>query len=335
MGKRRVAVVMGGPSSERDVSLRSGQAVLAHLDPQYFDAYAIELNDWLQAPEALCTLKQRADFVFLALHGQWGEDGRIQGLLDFLGIPYYGSGVLGSALALNKARAKSVYRDLGMLQAPGYDFRCVVGVGWFAGVTSAAALGDQPLEKKVIEAFIAERLGWDLIVKGVSQGSTLGLGVVESPATFWPVMESVAGMDDEILVERRIRGIEVTAGVIGTYPLQALPLVAITPQIGDLFDYTAKYTPGASLEVCPAPLSPELAQAVQELALRAHRGLGCHAISRSDFILNGDGIYILETNTLPGLTEQSLIPLAARTAGIAFGDLLTRLIDASTQRMGA
>ncbi|MEB3328042.1 MAG: D-alanine--D-alanine ligase [Candidatus Sericytochromatia bacterium] len=336
MGKLRVAVLMGGPSSEREVSLRSGQMVLKNLDPERYEAFAVELDELLAAPAAIAALAERAEFVFLALHGRWGEDGTVQGLLDVLGLPYQGSGVMASALAMNKVRAKAVYQELGLPQARWLDWRRLEEGRFVRGC--AALHGDAPLEPLTaaeVEARTWTTLGADLVLKGATQGSTLGLVMVDRREAFAAALATVAQADEEVLIEERIRGLELTAGVLGDAQPLALPLVEIRPRTSTTFDYEAKYTPGATDEICPARLDPATTARIQDLACRAHHGLGCAGTSRSDFMLRDRVAYILETNTLPGLTEGSLLPQAARAAGIMMPELLDRLVQAGLARQGS
>lgn len=333
MSKLRVAVVMGGPAPEREVSLRSGQMVLKNLDPTQYEAFGLDLSDLLGRPEALASLKAQADFVFLAVHGVPGEDGVVQGMLEVLGLPYYGSGVMASAIAMNKVRAKAIYRELGLPQAASLDLVHVEGRTWRRGLSPLFPAGADRLSEPEIDALLAP-LGPELVLKGASLGSTLGLAMVSDRAEFWPAMHQLLAFEREILIEERIRGLEVTCAVIGGEELQALPLVEIRPKSGELFDYEAKYTPGASEEICPARIDEALTERVQALAMQAHRGLGCWGVSRSDFMIRDGVPYILETNTLPGLTENSLVPIAARTAGIMLPELLDRFIAWGLERQG-
>lgn len=324
---------MGGPSSEREVSLRSGQMVLKNLAPEQYAAFGVELNELLDSATAIAELAARADFVFLALHGRLGEDGTIQGLLDALGLPYQGSGVMASAIAMNKVRSKSVYAELGIPQARWLDWRHLGDGRWQRGNAARhAERGLEALTELELAQICCAELGEDLVLKGASQGSTLGLAMVQGQPAFAPALREVAPYDDEILVEERIRGLEVTASVLGGSAPLALPLVEIRPRTRDVFDYEAKYTPGATDEICPARIPADLTAAVQHLALRAHHGIGCEGASRSDFILRDGQPYILETNTLPGLTEGSLLPQAARAAGIMMPVLLDRLVSDGLQR---
>jgi D-alanine-D-alanine ligase len=333
MGKLRVAVLMGGPSSEREVSLRSGQMVLKNLDPERYEAFPLDLDELLAVPAAIADLAERADFVFLALHGRWGEDGTVQGLLDVLGLPYQGSGVMASALAMNKVRAKAIYQELSLPQARWLDWRRLEDGRFVRGC--AALHGDTPfaaITPGEVEALTCASLGTDVVLKGATQGSTLGLAMVERREAFAAGLAAVAEADDEVLVEERIRGLELTAGVLGEAQALALPLIEILPRTSDTFDYAAKYTPGATEEICPARLDEATTARVQDLARRAHHGLGCAGASRSDFMLRDGVAYILETNTLPGLTEGSLLPQAARAAGIMMPELLDRLVRAGLAR---
>lgn len=333
MEKLRVAVLMGGPSSEREVSLRSAQMMLNYLDPTRYEAFGVELNDLLGRAEAIADLARRADFVFSALHGRWGEDGTVQGMLEVLGIPYQGSDVAASALAMNKVRAKSVYRDMGIPQARGLDFRTAGDGRWLRGLSPLfGGPAVETWDDARMEAFVGEQLGWNIVLKGATQGSTLGLEMVSKQEEFLPAMRRLLAYDHEILIEERISGMELTAGVLGGHEPFALPVIEIRPRASELFDYEAKYTAGACEEICPAPISPELAAEVQALALAAHQALGCWGVSRSDFMVRDGKPYILETNTLPGFTENSLVPMAARTAGIMLPELLDRLIGWGLER---
>ncbi|MEB3285733.1 MAG: D-alanine--D-alanine ligase [Candidatus Sericytochromatia bacterium] len=334
MSKLRVAVLMGGPSSEREVSLRSGQMVLKNLDPERYEPFAVELNDLLASPLALADLAARADFVFLALHGRGGEDGTIQGLLDVFGLPYQGSGVTASAFAMNKVRAKSIFTDLKIPQARYLDWRRTPSGLWQRGHSRFHRIQTlEGLTGQAVETEAKSTLGAELVIKGATQGSSLGLKMVGPGDEFIDALTSVAQTDDEILIEERIRGIEVTAAVIGSGEnLQALPLVEIRPRTSEIFDYQAKYTPGATDELCPAQITEELTARIQQMALWAHHGLACSGASRSDFIIRDEEPYILEINTLPGLTEGSLLPQAARAAGVMLPDLLDLLVTEGLER---
>lgn len=329
--KLRVAVLMGGPSAEREVSLKTGRKVLEALDPERYAAFAVEATELLADPQAPGRLAASADFVFLALHGSFGEDGTVQGLLDAMGLPYQGSGVLASAAGLQKCFTKALLREVGLPVPAGLEFVAAGEGRWRCGRSVDFGL------HRVWEAFspqTASQLvgaclpaGSGYVVKGASQGSTLGLRMIERPEELPEAMAAVAALDPEVLVEVRLSGRELTCGVLGGESPWALPVVEIRPRSADHFDYEAKYTPGASDEICPAPLPQETTEQVQAMALLAHQALGCHGLSRTDFMLTEGGPVILEVNTLPGFTETSLVPLAAKTSGIPFPALLDRLID--------
>jgi D-alanine-D-alanine ligase len=332
MSKLRVAVLQGGPSPEREVSLRSAQMVLKNLDPTKYEAFAVDLSDLLGDAAALAGLKAKADFVFLAVHGSPGEDGTVQGLLDLLGLPYQGSGVMASALAMNKIRSKAVYRELGLPQARGLDFKAVGEDRWQCGLSPLFGQDRPVLTTEQVAKLVGATLGWSLVLKGASQGSTLGLSVVSRREEFAAGMAQVRGYDPEVLIEERLPGLEVTAGVMGGNDVTALPLVEIRPVASDFFDYEAKYAPGGSEEICPARLDEAITKRVQALAVKAHMGLGCWGYSRSDFMIVDGVPYILETNTLPGLTEASLLPKAVRATGTMLPEMLDQLIGWGLER---
>jgi D-alanine-D-alanine ligase len=316
--KVKVAILAGGFSSERDVSLRSGEMARRNLDPERYTAEVIDLKDLL--PPAMLTwadLKARFDVVFIALHGEGGEDGTLQGALELLDMPYTGSGVYASALAMNKRRTKEVYQANGIptADALAFDLRY-------------APLPDVHDAAREAEA----RFGYPHVLKADNQGSSFGVYIVRNAAEFEDAWKGAATFSPEILIERFVPGTEVTCGVIGGQELQALPIVEIVPA-GEWFDFEAKYTPGAAEEIVPARISPELTQKVQELAVNAHKALGCWGMSRTDMRITPAGeIYVLETNTIPGLTEGSLLPKEARAAGIMLPELFDRLISFALAR---
>jgi D-alanine-D-alanine ligase len=316
--KVRVAILAGGFSSERDVSLRSGEMVRRNLDPERFAAEVVDLKDLLP-PASIdwSELKSRFDVAFIALHGEGGEDGTLQGALDLLDMPYTGSGVYASALAMNKWRTKQVYQANGIPTADALAFD----------------LRYSPLPEAREVAHEAEsRFGYPYVLKADNQGSSFGVYIVRRAEEFEAAWKGAASFSPEILIERFVPGTEVTCGVIGGRDLLALPIVEIVPA-GEWFDFEAKYTPGAAEEIVPARLSPELTRQVQELAVKAHKALGCWGMSRTDMRITPDGaIFVLETNTIPGLTEGSLLPKEARAAGIMLPELFDRLISFALTR---
>jgi D-alanine-D-alanine ligase len=347
--KIRVGVLTGGASAERDISLATGAQIAASLDPKRFEVVLLDpLAFMARNPEITAEQREQAqrlikgggrletdhqlprglekqiqsasralvpatrvmtnaepiDVVLIALHGTWGEDGRIQGLLDTIGVPYTGSGVLASALAMDKEVAKQI------LAATGLDVpRGVVVRG---------------TEKEDLDA--ARSIGFPAFVKPVGSGSSVGASIVKSEDELVPAISAALRHDERVLVEEQIRGRELTVPVIGNDDLTALPVIEILTKRA-FFDYSAKYDAGESEEICPAEIPPEVAQRAQDLALRAHRALHCRGMSRLDLMWSKDRMVALEVNTIPGMTANSLLPKAARAAGIGFGDLLARFID--------
>lgn len=300
MAKLRVAVLMGGTSHERAVSLNSGSMVAGALDRAKYDVISVDFTGDL-AP--IIALPGQVDVVFLALHGPGGEDGRMQGVLDLLGLPYTGSGVLGSALAMHKGMAKHIYQAAGVPTPE--------DVTLYRGAPDPAAQ-------------VRAAVGLPCVVKPVNEGSTFGISIVREDAELAPALEEAFRYCGEVIAERFVQGVEISVPVLGADP-QALPAIEIIPKSG-FYDYEMKYTPGATEEICPARISPTAAERAGDYAVRAHRALGCYGVSRTDFIVVGDEPVALETNSLPGMTATSLLPLSARVAGISFSDLLDRLI---------
>jgi len=307
-GKIRIAVLAGGWSGEREVSLKSGKAVYKALNRERYDVTLYDPRDDL---ETLIRKKEEIDLAFILLHGRFGEDGRIQGMLDLLQIPFVGSGVLASAMSLNKRVAKDVFRRAGLPVAE--DLILNRGEGFSA---------DE----------VAERLGVPLVVKPVSEGSSLGIAIAHDRESIAEGIQKAFQYDREVMVEAYVPGTEITCCILGNQVLEALPVVEIVPTDAyAFFDYEAKYTPGATREICPAPIAPHLAERAGEWAKAAHRALGCRVWSRSDMIIREETLYLLETNTIPGMTETSLFPLAARAAGMSLSDLLNRMIRLSLE----
>lgn len=300
-----VALLAGGTSGEREVSLNGAAEVERSLDPQRF---LVRRYDPATDLARLVSDAGQIDFAFILLHGQQGEDGTVQGLLELLGIPYQGSGVLGSAIAMDKHLSKELFRQHGLPVAESVVIR----------------LGE-PVE---LQDLIAQ-LGLPLVVKPVREGSSLGLTIARTLTELQAGIESARRHDRQVMVEQYIKGREITAAVLGNDDLTALPLIEIIPGEGfEFFDYTAKYQAGASQEICPAPISPELTAKAQGYALGAHVALRLRGYSRTDMILDAAGnFYLLETNTIPGMTATSLLPQAAAKHGLSFSQFLERLIE--------
>ncbi len=306
--KKRVALIYGGRSAEREISLFTGRQVSSALVEKGFQVTPLDLDD--KTVTALA--EARPDVVFIALHGKYGEDGCLQGLLDILGLPYVGSGVLASALAMNKAISKRLFRLEGLL--------CPKDV-----LVSSHALRKEGLQGVIGQ--ITKGLDYPMVIKPNKQGSTIGLTVVRSSEDLESAVLNAFKYDDEVLVEEYISGTDITVGVLGNEEPQALPVIEIRSVTG-LYDYEAKYTPGMSEHIIPAQIGAHAYEAAQESALKAHKALGCRGISRSDLIVTpGDEVYILELNTIPGMTRTSLIPDAAKAAGMEFPDLVAFLVE--------
>lgn len=347
MDRLKVAVLMGGLSSEREISLSTGKQVLENLDPLKYDVYGVDAsrmpgsvrkNDLgsssdvaavrqagvqllagteLYGMETLMgNSKLRPDVVFIALHGRFGEDGCVQGLLEMLGLPYTGSGVLASALAMDKTMSKSIMAAAGICVPESFEVT-VKSSGFDADAIVSGA----------------DRLGYPLIVKPSRQGSTIGMSRVFGEDGLLPAVQEASRYDSLILVEKFVEGTELTISVLGNDDPIALPVIEIVPSTG-FYDYQAKYTPGATEEIVPARIDAEATSKVQGLAVRAHKALGCHGASRVDFIYDGRDFYALEVNTIPGMTPTSLLPRAAAASGISFTELLDNLIQFALQDVG-
>lgn len=304
----RVVVLYGGDTAEREVSLRTGRGIMEALRAKGYDVVGI---DFRPTRECLARLVQlQADVVYIALHGRYGEDGRLQGFLDLLGVPYVGSGVLASALAMDKARTKTLARQAGIRVAPDRVIR------------------REELDR-VTPAALAHELGLPLVIKPNREGSTVGLTVAQREEEIGSGLEQAARYDDTILVETFVPGVEVTVGVLGDEQPVALPVIEIVPRKNFYYDYESKYAPGGSEHIIPARITPEAERKVREWAVEAYRLLGCQNYARVDFIVPKDGSdpVLLEVNTLPGMTETSLFPDAARAYGLSYPDMVDRLIQ--------
>ncbi len=294
---RRVAVLCGGFSKERDVSLVSGRAAERALKAKGFEATLIDVTRDMAALVAALTTA-RPDVVFNALHGRFGEDGCIQGLLDMMGLPYTSSGRLASAAAMDKPMAKLLF----------------------------AAAGIPVAEERLITRAEAERgdvMARPYVLKPVNEGSSVGVKIVRSGDNHPPLDDLGLAPDDLIMAERFIPGREVTVAVLGD---RALAVTEITTG-RDFYDYEAKYAAGGSIHVLPAPLDQDLYDRAMELSLTAHRILGCRGASRADLRLDGRDFYMLEVNTQPGLTPTSLVPEQAAYVGMNFADLILWMVE--------
>ncbi|MBC8441964.1 MAG: D-alanine--D-alanine ligase [Deltaproteobacteria bacterium] len=308
MEKIRLALLSGGVSSEREVSLNSGRQVLEALDK---DKYDITRYDTKTDLKQLVIDADKIDAALIILHGPFGEDGTVQGLLDLLDIPYQGAGVLGSAMAMNKLVAKRLYEGAGV-PTPSY---------------LSFSMTDTIDTLKVIHA-----LNLPLVVKPACAGSSVGMTIVKAAKDLQDAIKLSFQHDDTLIIETYIKGLELTCGVLGNEDLEALPIIEIIPGEGhEFFDYTAKYTAGVTREICPARIDDAITKKAQELAIKAHQALFLKGYSRTDMILSGQNLSVLETNTIPGMTATSLFPQSAEVAGYSFTRLLDKLIKLSIQ----
>ena len=314
----KLAVLCGGPSSEHEVSLNTAKMILKNLDRKKYTPTLVTIQKdgkWkfgsakpIAIGDALSKLGS-FDFAFIAMHGVFGEDGRMQALLEWVGVPYSGSGVLSSGMAMDKGISNDIFKTIGM-KVPRYK---VLNRNW-------------PSDKYQFEI--------PAVVKPIDGGSSVGVFIAHSENDFQKAVRKVLAKNERVMVQQFIKGREFTCGVLeGSNGIAfALPPTEIIPRSSKFFDYKAKYNVGGSLEVTPAKLSPAMTKAMQAMALKAHHALNCRGMSRSDFLLKGSTFFILETNTIPGMTETSLLPQAARAAGIDFSAMLDLIIKAGLRR---
>lgn len=308
--KLRIALLAGGTSGEREVSLSGAAGVEKALDKTKF---AVHRYDPATDLARLTAEAESIDFAFILLHGLQGEDGTVQGLLDLLGIPHQGSGVLGSAIAMDKHLAKELYRLNGL---PVAEWEII-------SADNAAKTRE-----------LTGRLGLPLVIKPVREGSSLGMTIAYSEDEVVDGVEKALTHGREVMAEQYVSGRELTVGVMGNDELVPLPLIEIVPgKEFTFFDYKAKYEPGASEEICPAPVNDEVKRRAQDYALRAHRALRLRGYSRTDMMMDRDeNLYLLETNTIPGMTPTSLLPQAAAEYGFEFPLFLEKLIELGLER---
>lgn len=303
-----VALLAGGSSGERDISIASGKGAKEALEEAGFTV------DWID-PSDKNDLKKLIDntydVAFLCLHGKMGEDGTMQGFLELLQIPYTCSHIQASAIAMDKDKSKLLYVN--------------------AGIPTPKSLTLYKDQDYDIEQLKSE-IGIPCVVKPATEGSALGVEIVTDGNDLEQAIANVFSIDTKAILEQFVAGNEYTAAVLGNDDPEALPLIQIIPT-GEFYDFDSKYKPGGSQHICPAPIEEEIGAKMQEYALKAHAALGCSGVSRSDFIVDKDGQpWILETNTIPGMTATSLLPDAAKAAGISFPNLCTKLIEFALEK---
>jgi D-alanine-D-alanine ligase len=310
---KKIVVLMGGKSGEREVSLRSGSGVLDALRERGYDVAGVDPDSNL--PEQLA--EAGAQVVFNALHGGAGEDGTIAGMLDVLDIPYTGCGVLASALTLDKVRTKQLFDGCG-ISTPAYVW------------TDSPGQADRVVQEAL------DRLGLPVVVKPVNEGSSLGVSIPKSEADLRADVTATLEAYGAVLVEAFCDGDEITVGVLGCgSKTRALPVLELVPR-KEFYDYEAKYTKGMTDLICPARIPEDAARRAQGTALRAHGACGCTGLSRVDMHHDSQGrIWVHEINSVPGLTETSDVPAEARAAGMDYGDLIEEILQSALVRMGA
>jgi D-alanine-D-alanine ligase len=364
MTRLRVAVLIGGPSPERDVSLATGQQIVAALDRKHYDILPIEVavnGRWLPRPDLLrlphpasgnpisqegtmpspvakgevrgahiaalrpsgaldierVMEREQVDVAVIAMHAPYGEDGTIQGLLEMLGMPYTGSGVLASALAMDKLRSRQIF-EWHRIPVPAY-----------CSITE-----DRWRDRARVHHDVATDLGYPCVVKPNAQGSSVGVSIVRDPSGLDPAIDMAFGFGPVVLVEEYIEGMELACSILDDPDRDApmaLPLIEIVPH-HEFYSYDAKYAPGGSEHIIPARLPEDVTARAQALAVRAHQALGCEGMSRVDLLVHGTDIVVLEVNTIPGMTPTSLLPDGAKAVGITFPELLDRLIQHALRR---
>ncbi len=316
MSKIRVGVLRGGPSAEHEISLLTGANVLKNIPSDKYEAIDILIGKDGQWPEFPCLPAGRpaVDVFFNALHGEYGEDGQVQAILEKKHLPYTGSGAAASALAMNKWASREIFQAAGLKTPPAIK-----------------------IEKAVIGSVAEPKFDFPWIVKPVNRGSSVGVSLVKNLEEFLPALNAAFRYDQSVILEKFIKGREATAGILENFNGEkyfSLPVVEIVPPAQkSFFDYQCKYD-GTTQEICPAKFSEEISRAIGETARRAHQALGCRDYSRTDMIVAEDGIYVLEVNTLPGLTKESLFPKAAAAAGCSFDQILEHLIILALDRRG-
>ncbi|MHB1346621.1 MAG: D-alanine--D-alanine ligase [Candidatus Humimicrobiaceae bacterium] len=305
----KVGVICGGISSEREISLKTGEGIFKALKNCGYNAEYIDFKG-----DNVSVFKN-IDIAFLALHGKYGEDGTVQGLLELLKIPYTGSGVLASSLAIDKIFSKKIF-NFEKIPTPAY-----------MGLNLNTDISIEEAKKDIIR-----KIGYPLVVKPSREGSTIGITIIQDEADLEDAINFAKIYDSAILLEKFISGKQVTVSLIGDKPI-ALPITEIRPKSG-FYDFKSKYTAGLTEYITPALLENKLEKAIKELAIRTHNCLGCYGVSRVDMIIDeNDMPFILEINTMPGMTATSLVPKSANAAGISFEKLAEIILNYSSLKM--
>lgn len=336
--KIRVTIVGGGFSNERKISLLTAQQIAMTLPKEKFDVSLIEItpektwllrndikqletetagNEIIALDPKNSSLKEGIDVVFIALHGKFGEDGRIQAIFDLLEIPYTGSGVMASALGMNKIKCLEILNSYGIL------------------IPKFLAINKKMESTKELDELIAASFGYPCVIKPNESGSSIGISIVHNKDGLKQALDAAFNEDRIVIAQEFIKGRELACAVLGNSldtDISALPPVEIIAHGSEFFDYQAKYFSKQTEEICPAPISEEITSQIKDLSIKIHKILGCDGLSRSDFILQNGQLYFLEINTIPGQTQASLSPKAALAAGISFEEFVLRQIDLAIKK---
>jgi len=311
--KEKIAVLMGGRSLEREVSFMSGHRVSEALEEKGHEVVRLDVDENL-----VDNLKQaQVDLAYIALHGKYGEDGTIQELLEILDIPYTGPGVYSSRVSFDKALAKEIFMLEDIPTAPFF----ALSLGTFKEMGGSGALGE-----------VIKKIGLPIVVKPACQGSALGIKIAKTREELPAALIAALSYDDKVVLEKFVKGTEVSISIIGNDNPSPLPIVEVIPQ-KEFFDFDSMYTMGMTDYFVPARLSKEMTKKVEEIALKVHKVLQCRDVSRVDIKIEDDIPYVLEINTSPGMTETSLLPMAAQEAGIEFSDLVEKLVGLALERV--
>ncbi|MGB9763392.1 MAG: D-alanine--D-alanine ligase family protein [Minisyncoccia bacterium] len=313
--KLKIAVLAGGPSFEYEVSLSTAKGVMQNLNKQKYQAKLIIIDKNRNWPIEPQQIKKKFDLCFIAMHGEYGEDGTVQGLLEAYQIPYTCSGILASALGMDKWQAQKIFS--------------------FEHFNVPLTFLITKKTPKTEIAKLIKKLGFPFVIKPRHVGSSVGVSIVKNKIEIKSALKNAFKYDNDVLLQKYIKGREVTCGVLDRGTTEsAWPLIPteIIPQKEKFFNYRAKYTKGVALEITPPKLPPKIIKEIQQTALKAHQLIGCSGMSRSDFIFDGKKLWILEINTIPGLTPTSLIPQEAQALNIDYSHLLDYIIEAAIKR---
>jgi len=311
MRKKRICLLFGGCSSEREISISSADAVYEALNKDKYEILRYDARDDLQK-FINDIFAKKFDLVFPILHGPFGEDGKLQGMLDILDMPYIFSKTLASALAMDKHKSKLIARNIGLQIVPDIVLK----------------QSDNYSIKEIVDI-----LSLPIVVKPNEMGSSIGMTIVKDQEKLAEGIKKGFKYDSIIILEKFIKGRELTVAVFGNNPPTALPVVEIVPKISKWFDYKAKYEVGGSDEICPAKIPDDIRKRTQELSIKIFKAIGCKDLVRVDFIWDtkNNKLYFLELNTIPGMTKISLVPKAVKAAGMEFGEFLDKLIKCATE----